>query len=79
MSTPQITNGQSTEPTACAHCGEPLRTDGRFCPGCGQPVAAAQLPDLTASAADPPTVAIPTPAAVDAKPARSVPTVATQT
>jgi hypothetical protein len=66
LSTPQITNGQSTEPTACAHCGEPLRTDGRFCPGCGRPIAAAQLPDLTASAADPPTVAIPTPAAVDA-------------
>jgi len=53
LSTPQITNGQTTGPAVCAHCGETLLDGGRFCAGCGHPIDTPPIDAITAATIDP--------------------------
>lgn len=55
----------------CVRCGHPLKPGGRFCAGCGQPVAAAPAPPAGSQAAPPPAAAkhaMPPPAKKQAAP-----------
>ena len=45
----------------CLRCGHPLKPGGRFCAGCGQPVAAAPVPPAGSQAVPPPAAAKPVP------------------